>query len=115
VLHLRCRSVRGNTGTTENKMVIVHRLISAHPCNESIKRGYVINPHSLQELKDNIQKQLALISRHDLHHAIRNIFIMFKACLEVSVLLQNKKLKFCRLNRQSSCERILQQLQHEGI
>ena len=38
--------------------------------------------HSLQELKDKTGRELAMISRQDIHWVSRNVYTWFKACLE---------------------------------
>lgn len=45
-------------------------------------RVYVNSPHSLQELKENIQREIADVSSAELRHVWRNIFRRCEACLE---------------------------------
>jgi hypothetical protein len=43
-------------------------------CDGHKNRAYVNNTHSLQELKDNIQREMYNTSRHELCLMLRNIF-----------------------------------------
>ena len=43
-------------------------------CDGNKNRAYVNNTHSLQELKDNIQREMDNISRQELCHMLRNVF-----------------------------------------
>jgi hypothetical protein len=51
----------------------------------TLKENYVKNPHSLQEMKGNIWRVMASISRQELHLMWRNIFIRVEVCSEAGV------------------------------
>jgi hypothetical protein len=44
--------------------------------------SYVEKPHSLQEMKDHIQREIDNILKQKPSHVSRNIFRRLKACLE---------------------------------
>jgi hypothetical protein len=53
-------------------------------CGGHGQKDHVNNPHSLQELEDNLQRDIANTSRQGLHDVSCNIFVRHKACLEAA-------------------------------
>jgi hypothetical protein len=55
------------------------QLADLNPCGFNLcsmlkGKGHVNDPHSLEEVKQNIQQEISFIPRQELHHVSRNNF-----------------------------------------